>query len=128
MQREKQIKFGEQIVTARFPNVRTFINIESRKAQLSDGQYLNMFRSGFIGAHKALDMIDAVANLEAFCGEGLKKIMKDGVDNILDLSVDDFEVIIDIYQNDLKPWIDGWMRVLKEPSSFIDVRKSPSVE
>jgi hypothetical protein len=104
---EKQIsvKIKENSYTVKYPSVGQFLDIESRKAELANGQYLNMIKSGTNLSFDALECIDAIANLEVLLPK-LKEHLK--VNSILEIDAIDFKELRSIFRLQLIPFLKAW--------------------
>ena len=36
------------------------------------------------------------------------------VDSLLDLSIDDYQELVDLYSNEIQPWLQSWQQSLRE--------------
>lgn len=110
MNRELNLKIKENIYKVEFPNVGKFIDVETRKAELSGDKYLSLLKIGTFSSIKALDFIDMVAWFEALLPD--KFFIDDlKVDNILNLGVLDAKILLQVYKEQFLPWITQWMKL-----------------
>ena len=113
LKRELDLKIKGVKYTVKFPTVGEFLSIERYKMTLSAGQYSTMVSSGLISAGEALDLIDMIAYFTVLLPT-LKESLK--VDMFSDLDLMDAKELVDVYKKDMKPWVEGWMKVFSNPS------------
>lgn len=102
-----EIKFQESTFEIKFPNVGQLIDIETRKALMSSGQYNNMKKNdSFI-----IPYIDILATFVILIPEIVSLLR---VESLFDLSLSELKELKNIYDKEYKPWYDGWMKEIKK--------------
>lgn len=106
--------------TVKFPTVGDYLGIERYKMSLSSGQYAQMVTSGLISGAEALDLIDMIAYFTILI-PSLKDNLK--VETFSELDLMDAKELVTVFKNDMKPWIDEWMKIFSTPSVKIKEKK-----
>lgn len=106
--------------SVRFPSVNDFIQIESRRMNLTNGTYGYMLQSTLITSGLALDMVDMVATLTVLCPDIIKDLK---VNTILELDLIDSKELMTAYNEQVKVWIEGWLKIFRSPSVIDDATK-----
>lgn len=112
MKREIQFVIKGNSYTVSFPTVRNFLNIEASRMTLSNGTYGQLLRSSLITSSVALDMIDMISVMSTLCPKMIEDLK---VASMLDLDLADSKEVLDVYNSDIKKWIDAWMVIFKNP-------------
>lgn len=108
LERQKEFRVKTNSYTIKFPTVGQFLDIESRRMQLSNGSYSMLLRSALISSGTAMDMIDMAATLSVLCPDLIKDIK---APSLMDLDPFDANELLTAYNTDIKSWIDKWMGV-----------------
>jgi hypothetical protein len=99
--RTKQIKVCGQDYTMNFPTVGQFIDIKVLETNLSQGTMKQMILGN--GDHlDAYLYITTYAHLSILCPQMIKDLK---VKSMLDLSLEDYEELTQIYLTEIQPWI-----------------------
>lgn len=106
----KTIKIQGQTFTLEYPNVGQFIDIKVLETKLSQGTIAQL-AMGTPGQVDALLFITTYAHFIVLCPELMKKLK---VDNLLDLSIKDFEEMSKCYLEEIQPWLSGIKEEIKE--------------
>lgn len=101
--------------TLNFPTVGEYRQIEVQKSGLSAGLYGELINSGTISAAKALDFIDMQAILVVMCPKVITDLKVDSFD---DLDIFDANDLLRTYSEQIRPWIESWMKLLKSPPAI----------
>lgn len=121
LQREIVLKFKvggvEREFKVKFPTVGQYIQVESRKAQLTipknslnqSTQYLNLIRQGTTPSFIALDMVEMIAWFEVCIPDLMKGTV--GIENIEDLDIFDAKPLLEVYRNVFEPWKEKWEKI-----------------
>jgi hypothetical protein len=90
-----------------FPNIGQLIDIETRKALISSGQYNNLKKSdSFI-----LPYIDILATFIILIPD-LVTLLR--VESLFDLNLKELKELKNIYEKQYKPWYDAWDKELNK--------------
>jgi hypothetical protein len=92
-----------------FDNIGSFVEVESRKAQLANDRYLGLLKSNTLSSIKALDFIDMIAYYEVFIPALIKDLK---VDSITQLGVIDANELLKTYKEQFYPWLKEWLKIL----------------
>lgn len=103
LSRSKQLPFQGKTYSVSFPNNRQFIEIQTMKLALSS-QYEGLQFSGVEGGY-AQTLIDAISHLRVLCPELEKDLNK----NILDLTMEEGLLLVELYNKEFRPWYDELM-------------------
>ena len=106
MERVKSFELKGNEYSVEFPNIGQLIDIETRKAMLSKGQYGGILESFLLSGLNALECVDAIAFFDVCCPK-IKEDLK--VKSYLDLDPMDFLQIYSVYQEEILPWITPWL-------------------
>lgn len=115
------IKVGkvERNYVINFPTVGQYINVESRKAQLTipkglsfdqSTQYLNLIRQRTLASNMALDFVDMIAWFET-CIPDLMKNTVGELQNIEQLDIFDAQPLVEAYKKHFLPWKTAWEKI-----------------
>lgn len=110
IERQKKFTINGATFVAKFPNVGQLIDLESFKQALTSNRYGQMAASGVASMYQALDLVDAIAFYQVVVPEVGKRF---DIKNYTQMELDEIKSIIDVYQNEIKPWFDGTMLELK---------------
>ncbi len=112
METTKKFKIGEREFVAKFPNVGQMLDMESLKMALTNGQYGIMAASKVHSMYRALDTADAIAFFQ-ICVPDVAKWFN--IESYIALSQEKLKPYVDVYNKDLKPWLDKQMIELENP-------------
>ena len=90
----------------KFPKVGQFIDIESRKAILSSGQYRSLSAS----YSPAVSYIDVFATFTILIPDLIKDLR---VESLFDLDLSELQPLVDFYEGKYLPWYNEWQDYLK---------------
>lgn len=110
LQRAITVRIQENVYEVKFPNVGQMIDIESRKATLSSGQYKSMVSAGNRLSNMALDYIDMVSTF----GVLIPNFIKDMTVDIFTLDLEKGRELIKVYKKEVLPFITEWMNTLEK--------------
>lgn len=97
----KQITVNGQIYIVLFPNVGKFIDIKVLETKISQGLSTQMvFGTG--EQQSAFLYITTYAHFAVLCPEMMQDLK---VKSIFDLSLEDYEELVQVYLKDIQPWI-----------------------
>ena len=106
----KKIKVCGRTYDLNYPNVGNFIDIKVLETKLSQGSAMLLVN----GTGEQLDdffYITTYAHFQVLCPDLLKDLK---VNSLLELSLDDFQELLNVYLNDIQPWISGIQKAVKE--------------
>lgn len=115
LSREKTFKTKENSYNMKFPSIGQYIEIESKRMNLSNGAYSSMLNSNLISSQTAMDMIDMIATLSTLCPDLVKDLKSK---SFIDMDIIDGRELLEDYRNQILPWLNSWMKVLKDPPKF----------
>lgn len=118
--REKTFVVKGNKYVVKFPTIGQFLDIEARRMELSSGTYSLMLKSALISSQTALDMIDMAAQLSVLCPDVIKDLK---ASSLLDLDIIDGRELLESYNEQLRPWMNEWMTLLRNPPKM--VKKEP---
>lgn len=110
MNTTKKIKVCGRTYDLNYPNVGNFIDIKVLETKLSQGSAMLLVN----GTGEQLDAffyITTYAHFQVLCPDLLKDLK---VNSLLELSLDDFQELLNVYLNDIQPWISGIQKAVKE--------------
>lgn len=110
LQRQKKFNIGEKTFVANFPNIGQIIDLESLKQALTSNRYGQMAASGIASMYYALDLVDAIAFYQIVVPEVAKFY---DIRNYASLSVDKSKSLVEVYQQQIRPWFDETLNELK---------------
>lgn len=110
MQSFKTVKVCGQTYKLDFPTVGKFIDIKVLETKLSQGMSAQLV-SGTTGQFDAFLFITTFAHFSVLCPELLKDLK---VASLLDLSIEDFKELSEVYLSEIQPWISGVKSEIKE--------------
>lgn len=106
----KTITIQGQNYTLKYPNVGQYIDIKVLETKLAQGMVSQLVSA--TPAHlDAYLFITTYAHLSVLCPE-LMSTLK--VNSLLDLSIDDFEELSEIYLKEIQPWLDSIKNEMKQ--------------
>lgn len=118
LQRTCTFKVKENDYSLQFPSMDLFLKIEATRMALTNGTYGQMLGSGLVTSSVAMDMADMVATLTHLCPELIKDLK---VDSLLKLDIVDSVELLEAYQSQVEPWMNGWVeivsRIKKKPQT-----------
>lgn len=116
MNTTKRIQVCNRTYDLKYPNVGNFIDIKVLETKLSQGTAMSLVN----GTGEQLDAffyITTYAHFQVLCPELLKDLK---VNSLLELSLDDFQELLNVYLNDIQPWISGIQKAVKEKMTADD--------
>jgi hypothetical protein len=104
--------------TVKFPNAGQFIDVEVKKALLSQNQYnrLNNMRTN--GADTALSLIEATAYFSILIPQLEEDL--NGFKNLFELSMIEIKPMLKAYRETFVPWYAQWLDILKDDATDSD--------
>lgn len=120
IKREIEITVKGEQFKLKFPTIGDYMAIERYKMNLSAGQYTQMANSNLLTFVEALDAVDMIAYFTVLAPDILKHLK---VEMYSELDLLDAKPLLDVYKEEVKPWIDSWMKILASPT-----RKKEKVE
>lgn len=106
----KTITIQGQSFTLSYPNVGQYIDIKVLESKLAQGQVQQLVSA--TPAHlDAYLFITTYAHFTVLCPELLSKLK---VNSLLDLSIDDFEELSEVYLKEIQPWLDSIKKEMKQ--------------
>lgn len=105
----KVVKYKDREYELKYPRVGQFIDLRVREQQLSRGTSKDLVLG--IGADiDSYIYITTVAHIEIL----LPELVKDLKAPILEMGVIDFQDLVDLYTNEIAPWLDEWKKKITE--------------
>lgn len=117
LNREISIRIKENAYTVKFPNIGQIIDIESRKAALSSGQYKNLVSAGTRFSIVALDYIDMISTFTII----IPDLIKDMNIDMFSLDLDKGKELIKVYKKEVLPFMVSWLDLLEKEDEEISV-------
>lgn len=102
----------EREYVVKFPNAGQFIDVEVKKALLSQNQYNRLNNMRTQGANTALSLIEATAYFSILIPELEKDL--NGFKNLFDLSMLEIKPLLKEYHGVFLPWYAQWLDILKD--------------
>lgn len=93
-----------------YPTVGKFIDIKVLETQLSKGMSTQMVY-GTVDQQAAYVYIMTYAHFAVLCPQLMKDLK---VDSLFDLSMDDFDELVDVYVKEIQPWLSRVKNQVKE--------------
>ena len=93
-----------------YPTVGKFIDIKVLETQLSKGMSTQMVY-GTVDQQAAYVYITTYAHFVVLCPQLMKDLK---VDSLFDLSMDDFDELVDVYVKEIQPWLSRVKNQVKE--------------
>lgn len=93
-----------------YPTVGKFIDIKVLETQLSKGMSTQMVY-GTVDQQAAYVYIMTYAHFAILCPQLMKDLK---VDSLFDLSMDDFDKLVDVYVKEIQPWLTEVKTQVKE--------------
>lgn len=93
-----------------YPTVGKFIDIKVLETQLSKGMSSQMV-FGTKDQQAAFVYITTYAHFAVLCPQLMKDLK---VDSLFDLSIEDFNSLVEVYVKDIQPWISGVKEQVKD--------------
>lgn len=109
-QRKIKLEIGTNVYEIEYPNIGQEIDIESRKAILSNGQYHLMQKMKTIAMTRVLDTIDMFSMFSVLIPEFEKDAR--GVKNIMEIDYAKMIPYVEVYMNTFLPWYISWQKFL----------------
>ena len=106
----KNIVFRGRNLSLKYPTVGQMIDIKVIEQQLSRGT----FRDLLLGTGEDIDVyiyIRTFSHIKVLLPELIGDLK---VDSLLDLSIDDYQELVDLYSNEIQPWLQNWQQSLRE--------------
>jgi len=114
MNRELIVKSKGNSYTVSFPTAGQYKNIEVYKSILTKNQYGSMSTNFTNQSIRTLDMVDAIAYITILMPDFVNDSK---VNDLEELDIMDMMDLMDeVYVKQLKPFIDGWEKILSERS------------
>lgn len=107
---QKQLTFRGNSYLISYPTVGQFIDIRVIEQQLSKGT-LKELLSGLGSSIDAFLYITTFAHIQILVPELIKDLR---VKSLLDLQVEEFDELADLYSEHIAPWLQEWMDKMKE--------------
>lgn len=105
LERTLKFKFKERSYSISFPTNGQFIDIESKKVELTNGQLGNLISSRTIASLRTVKLVEIVSTFSILCPK-LEEDLK--VNSLLDLDVLDSIELIRFYNKNISPWLNSW--------------------
>lgn len=105
----KTVKFKENEYQLKYPTVGQIIDIRVREQQLSRGTVKDLI----FGTSADVDgyvYITTIAHIEVL----LPQLVKDLKVPMQELSIVDFQGLVDLYSEEIYPWLTEWNKQIKE--------------
>lgn len=112
---KKTIEIAGNSYVIEYPNVGKFIDIKVLETQLSKGMSTQMVY-GTVDQQAAYIYIMTYAHLAVLCPQLMKDLK---VDSLFDLSMEDFDNLVEVYSKEIQPWLS---RVKEQVKERIDER------
>ena len=106
----KTITVQGQKFTLKYPNVGQYIDIKVLETKLAQGM-VSQLVSATPSHLDAYLFITTYAHLTILCPELIKSL---NVNSLLDLSIDDFEELSEVYLKEIQPWLDSIKNEMKQ--------------
>lgn len=107
MERTKKFTLKGNSYTIEFPTAGQFIDIETKKAELSHGQWGKMISSPTISTFRSIQIIECIAVLSTICID----LIKDSkVSDLSKLDLIDLAEIMKVYTKEIYPWYNDWFK------------------
>lgn len=106
----KKIKVCGRTYDLKYPNVGNFIDIKVLETKLSQGSAMSLVN----GTGEQLDAyfyITTYAHFQVLCPDLLKDLK---VNSLLELSLLDFQELLNVYLQEIQPWIAEIQQAVKE--------------
>jgi len=110
LQKEINIEINGNAYAVKFPNIGQMIDIETKKAVYSGGEYNNLLQSSLVLPNLAASLIDAISTFTVLIPE-LKTNLT--IDNIFELDMADGLKITKAYNEVFSPWYLQWLQELE---------------
>lgn len=107
--KEISIKIQGNTYIIKFPNVGQIIDIETRKAALSSGQYSRFAEVGTISSFMAKNYVDVIAVFSVLTPQLIKDLRKE---SLFDLTPQEMVELTEIYNKQYFPWYNEWMNLV----------------
>jgi hypothetical protein len=113
LSRSVKVTIGENSYDVNFPNNGQLIDIEGKKAALTNGLYAQIAAMNNSMSNRALDMVDCLAYFVTLIPDLSKNLQ--GIKNVLELTPEQSKPLLRAYKKEFLPWFEGWMKeLLKE--------------
>lgn len=107
MERTKKFTLKGNSYTIEFPTAGQFIDIETKKSELSHGQWGKMVLSPTISTFRSVQMMECISILSVIC----PKLMEDlKVPDLTKIDLIDLTEILKVYVKEIYPWYNDWFK------------------
>lgn len=106
----KNIVFKDNNFSLSYPNVGQMIDIRVLEQQLSKGTIKELL----MGTGEDIDAyiyIRTYSHIKVLLPELIDSLK---VETVFDLSVEDFQELVDLYSNEIQPWLSEWQKQIRE--------------
>lgn len=121
----KSVQIQGRTYTTSYPTVGQMIDIQVVEKQLSRGTAKDLLISGMGKDIDAYLYITTFAHMSVLFPT-LKSDAK--VKTLLDLSLEDFQELVDVYMDEIQPWLQEWEEKIKERLQKTTNGKKPEGE
>jgi hypothetical protein len=121
----KSVQIQGRTYTTSYPTVGQMIDIQVVEKQLSRGTAKDLLISGMGKDIDAYLYITTFAHMSVLFPT-LKSDAK--VKTLLDLSLEDFQELVDVYMDEIQPWLQEWEEKIKERLQKATNGKKPEGE
>ena len=121
----KSVQIQGRTYTTSYPTVGQMIDIQVVEKQLSRGTAKDLLISGMGKDIDAYLYITTFAHMSVLFPT-LKSDAK--VKTLLDLSLEDFQELVDVYMDEIQPWLQEWEEKIKERLQKASNGKKPEGE
>lgn len=98
-------------LSMKIPTGGELVQIENMKALSSANNYRGITSTNSIGSNHALDLVDMNAYFSILCPKIIEAME---VKSLLDLDVFDLQIIKDVFDTVVVPWVNDWQAALRD--------------
>lgn len=117
MERVKSFTLKGNSYKVEFPTAGQFIDIETKKAELSNGQWGQLIKSPTISTFRSIQIIECIATLSIICPQLISDLK---VKRLEDLDLIDLVEIYKVYQKNIYPWYTEWFQEFNKAFGDLD--------
>jgi len=118
IERSFRFKVKDESYTVEVPNMGQIMDIENTKVSMSE-HYLELVQNGTVLSSLTADFIDMYSYFTVLC----PKLITDLKAPLEKLDVFDFKELRTAYEEQLRPWLNGWIGAIREVTPVPEIKK-----